>query len=88
MGSNPLSTAMHLSSLKTSTSPGLATSLGWRMFAKSRTYRGTGHHFRRRSGPSPTSREPTTPDAADSLNNLAVLYDNQSRYADAEPLYR
>ena len=31
---------------------------------------------------------PDHPDTADSLNNLAVLYDNQGRYADAEPLYR
>lgn len=27
------------------------------------------------------------PDVAQSLNNLALLYDNQGRYGDAEPLY-
>ncbi|MEN8447018.1 MAG: toll/interleukin-1 receptor domain-containing protein, partial [Cyanobacteria bacterium J06555_13] len=27
------------------------------------------------------------PDVANSLNNLALLYDNQGRYSDAEPLY-
>jgi tetratricopeptide (TPR) repeat protein len=28
------------------------------------------------------------PDMALSLNNLAALYDNQGRYAEAEPLYQ
>jgi tetratricopeptide (TPR) repeat protein len=28
------------------------------------------------------------PDVAASLNNLALLYANQGRYADAEPLYK
>src|SRR5262249_18666140 len=28
------------------------------------------------------------PDVAQSLNNLALLYDKQGRYADAEPLYQ
>ena len=31
---------------------------------------------------------PDHPDVATSLNNLAVLYHNQGRYADAEPLYK
>ena len=31
---------------------------------------------------------PDHPDVATSLNNLALLYDNQGRYADAEPLYK
>jgi tetratricopeptide (TPR) repeat protein len=31
---------------------------------------------------------PNHPDVAESLNNLAVLYKNQGRYTDAEPLYR
>ena len=31
---------------------------------------------------------PDHPDVATSLNNLAVLYDDQGRYADAEPLYK
>ena len=31
---------------------------------------------------------PDHPDVAESLNNLAVLYDDQGRYADAEPLYK
>jgi len=31
---------------------------------------------------------PTHVDVAESLNNLAVLYDAQGRYAEAEPLYR
>ncbi len=33
------------------------------------------------------SRDPAT-DVAQSLNNLALLYQAQSRYAEAEPLYR
>ena len=28
------------------------------------------------------------PDTATSLNNLALLYDNQGKYDDAEPLYK
>ena len=31
---------------------------------------------------------PDHPDVARSLNNLAELYDDQGRYADAEPLYK
>src|SRR5262249_39540054 len=31
---------------------------------------------------------PDHPDVAQSLNNLATLYDQQARYADAEPLYK
>jgi tetratricopeptide (TPR) repeat protein len=31
---------------------------------------------------------PEHPDVAQSLNGLAVLYYQQGRYADAEPLYR
>jgi tetratricopeptide (TPR) repeat protein len=31
---------------------------------------------------------PNHPDVAQSLNNLAALYSNQGRYADAEPLYQ
>ena len=31
---------------------------------------------------------PDHPDVAQSLNNLAVLYRDQGRYADAEPLYK
>ena len=31
---------------------------------------------------------PDHPDVAKSLNNLAVLYDNEGRYAEAEPLYK
>jgi tetratricopeptide (TPR) repeat protein len=31
---------------------------------------------------------PDHPDVATSLNNLALLYRNQGRYADAEPLYK
>ena len=31
---------------------------------------------------------PDHPDVAASLNNLAVLYQHQGRYADAEPLYK
>jgi tetratricopeptide (TPR) repeat protein len=31
---------------------------------------------------------PHHPDVASSLNNLALLYDNQGRYADAERLYQ
>ena len=31
---------------------------------------------------------PDHPDVAQSLNNLALLYVNQGRYADAEPLYK
>jgi tetratricopeptide (TPR) repeat protein len=31
---------------------------------------------------------PDHPDVAIDLNNLALLYDNQGRYADAEPLYK
>ena len=32
--------------------------------------------------------EPTHPDVATSLNNLAGLYRSQGKYADAEPLYQ
>jgi hypothetical protein len=31
---------------------------------------------------------PEHPDTAESLNNLAMLYFNQGRYIEAEPLYR
>ena len=31
---------------------------------------------------------PNHPEVADSLNNLALLYDDQGRYGDAEPLYK
>jgi Flp pilus assembly protein TadD len=31
---------------------------------------------------------PTHPDTATSLNNLALLYDAQGKYAEAEPLLR
>jgi len=31
---------------------------------------------------------PDHPDVATSINNLAELYDNQGRYAEAEPLYK
>ena len=31
---------------------------------------------------------PDHPDVAISLNNLAALYNDQGRYADAEPLYK
>ena len=31
---------------------------------------------------------PMHPDTATSLNNLAILYDNQGKYDDAEPLYK
>ncbi len=31
---------------------------------------------------------PEHPDVAQSLNNLAALYDDQGRYAEAEPLYQ
>jgi len=31
---------------------------------------------------------PTHPDTATSLNNLAVLYQAQGKYAEAEPLYK
>jgi tetratricopeptide (TPR) repeat protein len=31
---------------------------------------------------------PDHPDVAQSLNNLALLYNNEGRYADAEPLYK
>ena len=31
---------------------------------------------------------PDHPNGATALNNLAGLYDNQGRYAEAEPLYR
>jgi tetratricopeptide (TPR) repeat protein len=32
--------------------------------------------------------EPEHPDVATSLNNLALLYDVQGKYTEAEPLYR
>ena len=31
---------------------------------------------------------PNHPNTANSLNNLAVLYDNQGKYKEAEPLYQ
>ena len=31
---------------------------------------------------------PIIPDVAVSLNNLAILYEKQGRYSDAEPLYK
>ena len=43
------------------------------------------------SAPWPSARRrwaPTTPSSAQSLNNLAVLYQRQGRYAEAEPLYK
>ena len=43
------------------------------------------------NAPSPSSEKalgPEHPDVANSLNNLAALYQAQGRYAEAEPLYK